>query len=190
MKHKLLFATFFIAFCFSTTFAQEVVLIGGDKLNFTLPDGFKLLSHNDEVPSYSYANELKTISLEVFVPGVQLVPEDLEKHKEVAIVLTELSFPNLKWLNREIINRGGRKWIYLSYEAKNQNNETIHFDYYIASIELSLVSVMFVLKASESERYKDTQQEVIKSFRFHRKAASNNSLNVRAKQPLFKDFLP
>ncbi len=92
--------------------------------------------------------------MEVFVPRIQLTPEDVEGYKKTAIGFTELRFPNLKWLKQEIIDCGGRQWIFLSYEVRAKNKEAIRFDVYITSMELELTFVTFISRFNELEGLK------------------------------------
>ncbi len=180
LNMKLINAATLIGLLLLLAHAQEVIPIGIDSLEFVLPSGFTQVSHKEEVPRYAYADESKTGFIEIYLPRVLLTPDDLEEYKKTVIETTKLNVPNLKWLKREIITRDRTRWIQLSYRARAKDKRMMRNDIYVTSLNNEPLYVSFIYPNSESKKYRDIQSKVLKSVKFNRKAASNNSFNRSA----------
>jgi hypothetical protein len=170
MRRSNLVAVFVLLFALSGAKAQAqtggLVQLKDGRISFALPAGFKPMSKEhiafkfgrlgaEKAPKFAYSNERQTVSVAVdfLGRGLQAMPlEDVKKAFEAGL---ERSVPGLEWIEREIVERDGRRWIHLRLKFAAVDTDIFN-NIYATVFDGQLLTFNFNSTVAQYEKYKDS----------------------------------
>ncbi len=128
---------------------QRVELFKG-KLSFVPPAGFTPMTEEEiaikfprgNKPTHVYANKPGNVSIAITFSQANLKPEQLPQFKEFMESFLEKVFPEIKWIQRQLVDINKSRWVNLEMTSKAIDT-TIHNDMYFTSFEGKMLGFNF-----------------------------------------------
>lgn len=143
--------------------ADGRVSIADGRVSFIPPADFKPLTKEQialkylrtaSPPDYVYANDRQSVSIAITFSPARLAPEQMPEYKQAMEELLPKLLPGLKWLTREFVMIGGRKWLHFEITTPAIDT-TIHNDLYSTSFEGKALMFNFNSTVEQYPKVKD-----------------------------------
>ena len=149
-----------------STETQRVALYEG-MVSFVPPEGFSLMP--DEAiaikfpdakrPTIIYSNSETTVAITISFPSQRgLSPEQLPELKTFMVSELPKRKKDLKWLQQELVEINGRRWIHLEFLSA-AIDATIHNHMYITSLDERVLLFNFNAPVEDYAAYKDALEK-------------------------------
>lgn len=136
-------------------------------VSFVAPEGFSRMADdvvavkfpNAQPGTIVYGNERATVSISITHPPQRvLTAEELPQFKAFMESLLETQSKGLKWVKKEIVDLGGRKWIHFEFTTPAIDT-TIHNDIYMTSRDGRMLAFNFNSSAEHHEANKEALEK-------------------------------
>lgn len=145
--------------------AERVQLKDG-RISFVPPAGFKPMSKEDiafkfgrngaaYAPAFVYSNERQNVSVAVTFGGSGFRAEQLDELKKFLEAHLERSIPGVVWMEREIVERDGRRWIHLYLKAQAVDTDIVN-DIYGTLFDGQLLMFNFNSTVAQYEKHRES----------------------------------
>jgi hypothetical protein len=146
--------------------ATERVQLRDGRVSFAPPAGFKPMSKEAInikfgrkgvafAPELVYSNEQQNVSVAVGFTGSGLDAVQLDELKPFLEEQLKSNIPGVEWIEREIITRGGTRWIHLHLKAQAIDTAIIN-DMYFTKFDGQLLLFNFNSTVAQHEKYKES----------------------------------
>lgn len=155
-------------------FAGERVTLGGGRVSFIPPAGFKRLTKEEiakkyfrgNPPQYVFGNQSLSVNVAVTFSITKVSPQQLPEYKEAMEEMLPRLIPGLQWLSRELIDVEGRKWVHLEMTSYAIDTD-IHNHLYSTSFDGKVLTFGFNSTVKEYPLVKETLEKSFRSIRLN-----------------------
>jgi hypothetical protein len=145
---------------------EERVQLRDGRVSFVLPAEFKPMSKEAVkvkfgrkgaafAPEFVYSNEQQNVSVAVGFAGSGFEAVQLDELKPFLEEQLKRNIPGVEWIEREIITRGGARWIRLHLKAQAIDTGIVN-DMYFAKFDGQLLLFNFNSTIAQYEKYKES----------------------------------
>ena len=142
------------------------VKLGDGRVSFVPPAGFRRLTEEEVAlkfargnrPQYVFADETMKTSVAVSFSDARLSPGDLAEYRLAMESMLPRMIPGLKWLERNFVEIGGRRWLHLEMTSSAVDTD-IHNHLYSTSFDGRAIIFGFNSTVGEYPKMKDALEK-------------------------------